>query len=299
MKKVISILLVLSMCVLLSSSVFAIGNKNDSIQDTITIYFDSGVKSRSNNTTNAFETAEVLNFFSKNDMDYEFYKDWFQKQDMAGLESITFTIIYPESTSVMISNSSVSHRMVYADRNYHYTEKVNQFTSGTLMKNVVSEAITLVIGKYSATLASLASIFGITDPDTYFGTNRVQQNKDYYVNDGANRVVTKFVELYTPEMGSANWYAWGLAEGDYIRHGVQLYYKGLSVGSKKNIYRQNYTENYYRESNLVNLVKNAYSNGRNYFESADSYAAGIGGYKLYSRTITESQYLEYDDKVIN
>lgn len=299
MKKVISILLVLSMCFLLSSSVFATENENDSVQDTITIYFNSGIQSKSNHTTNAFETTDVLNFFLKNGMDYEFYKDWIQKQDMTGLESITFTIIQPEATSVIASNNSVSHRIVYADRNYHYTEKVNQFTSGALMKNVVSEAITLVIGKYSASLASLASIFGITDPDTYFGTNRVQQNKDYYVNDGANRVVSKFVELYTPELGSANWYAWGFAEGDYIRHGVQLYYKGLEVGSKKNIYRQNYTENYYQEANLVNLVKNAYSNGRYYFESADAYAAALDGYALYSRTITESQYLEYDNKITN
>ena len=167
------------------------------------------------------------------------------------------------------------------------------------MKNVVSEGINLTIGKYSQFIASLASIFGITDPDTYFGTDKVRMGQDYYVNDGANRVVTKFVELYAPVSGTVKWYPWGYAEGDYVRHGVQLYYKGLETKPKKNIYHQYYTEHYYAEQTLVTLTEQAYSRGQVYSEVADDYAASSGGYALIERDISESKYLEYDDKVVN
>ena len=248
-----------------------------------------------------FEATDVQEFFEDNKMNYNYYRDWLYEQDMDGLETVTITVVPSNVGVVPASENSViqDYRMVYVDRNYHHEPKTNQFTVGELLKNVVSEGINLVIGKYSQFIASLASILGITDPDTYFGTDRVRQGEDYYVNDGANRVVTKFVELYAPVLGETQWYPWGYAEGDYVRHGVQLYYKGLEAEPKKNIYHQYYTENYYREATLVSLVKNAYSLGRDYYEVADDYAAAIGGYELYDRSITVTQYLEYDDVVIS
>lgn len=294
------ICMMLALCLTISCTVLVTAaDAEHSNAATITISFGNVLPMAitEENIANGFESSDVRAFFESNEMNYNYYRDWLYDQDMEGLESITITVLPSNDTENLASVNSVVYdsRMVYVDRNYHYDPKTNQLTVGALMKNAVSELITLTIGKYSQIVASLASILGITHPDTYFGTDRVRQGKEYYVNDGANRVVTKFVELYAPVSGVTKWYAWGYAEGDYVRHGVQLYYKGLEEGAKNNIYHQYYTENYYRESVLIDLVKDAYSRGSDYCEVADDYAAEIGGYDLYDRDITVTKYLEYDD----
>lgn len=270
---------------------------------TITISFgetqtrtDAGTRSAD---TGEFETTSVQTFFEDNNMNYDYYRDWLYAQEMDHLESVTITVVPSSAKNASTPRNSgiQADRMIYVDRIYSHDPKTNQFTVGELMKNVITEGVTLIIGKYSQFVASLASILGITDPDTYFGTDKVRQGKEYYVNDGANRVVTKFVELYAPVLGEVQWYPWGYSEGDYVRHGVQLYYKGLEEGPKENVYHQYYTEHYYLDSTLVNLVKQAYSRGNTYCEVADEYAAAIGGYELYDRDITVTQYLEYDELV--
>ena len=52
---------------------------------------------------------------------------------------------------------------------------------------------------------------------------------------------------------------------------------------------------YYSHPTLINLVKEAYSNGRTYNEVADEYVAATGGYALNKRDINEYRYLEYDN----
>lgn len=301
-KKALSLVLSVIMLFACVSPAMAAEGTNGSIA-TITIYFNKAepMAISGENVDTGFEATEVKAFFEDNDMNYDYYRNWLYEQELSGLESVTITVLPSTGGTDLASvNSTIQDdRLVYVDRIYHHDPKTNQFTVGELMKNVVSEGINLVIGKYSQFIASLASILGITDPDTYFGTDRVRQGKEYYVNDGSNRVVTKFVELYAPVLGETQWYAWGYAEGDYVRHGVQLYYKGLEDGPKENVYHQYYTENYYREATLVNLVKDAYSKGREYGEVADDYAAAVGGYELYDRDITVEKYLEYDDMVIN
>lgn len=300
-KKALSLVLSVIMLFACVSPAMAAESTNGS-GATITIYFNQNkpMAMSGENVDTGFEATEVKAFFEDQDMNYDYYRNWLYEQELSGLESVTITVLPSDRRTGLASASAIQgHRLVYADRNYRYDPKTNKFTPGELIKNAVSESITVCIGKYSQIIASLASVLNITDPDTYFGTDRVREGKEYYVNDGANRVVTKFVELYAPVLGKTQWYAWGYAEGDYVRHGVQLYYKGLEEGPKENVYHQYYTENYYREATLVSLVKEAYSNGRDYGEVADDYAAAVGGYKLYDRDITREKYLEYDDKVIN
>lgn len=278
-QKVLSLGLAVIMLLACLTSVMSAEVENNDVA-SITISFNEGMALSGETVASGFEATSVKNFFEDNEINYDYYKDWLYKQETEDLESVTITVlpsnngVTPQSVNSVIQGD----RMVYVDRNYHYHPKTNQFIK---------------------VITSLASIIGITAPDTYFGTDRVRQEKEYYVNDDANRVVTKFVELYAPVSGKTQWYAWGYAEGDYVRHGVQHYYKGLEVGSKKNVYHQYYTENYYRELALVNLVKEAYSRGRDYREVADAYASSIGGYTLFDRNITAAKYLEYDNLVIN
>lgn len=293
-KKVLSMVLACTMTLGLSSNAFAANSENiqSQVVDSITIPLNNESNMRADNSN-----VDVVNFFDNNDIDYEYYMDWLSEQEQENLSSVTISVSENQYYPSTYSNSDIrGSRLVYADRNYRYTEKENPFSTGQLMANAVAEAVNLTIGKYTQFVASLSSILGIANPSTYFGTDRVREGEDYYVNDGANRVVTKFVELYAPVSGTTKWYPWGYAEGDYVRHGVQLYYKGLEQGAKKNIYHQYYTENYYNHTNLINKVKDAYPR-RTYTEVADDYAATTGGYDLRDRSITRSQYLEYDHLV--
>ena len=164
------------------------------------------------------------------------------------------------------------------------------------MSNAVSELISFSIGKWNPLVASLASILGLTDPNAYFGTNRVQVDDDYYEYGGSIRTVSKIVELYAPVSGMGTvWYAWGYAQCDYVRTGVQVYYKGNPVGAIRNSYHKYYTEHYYLEDALKTLVMSAYPNNE-YRETADTLTASMNGYKIYDASITESGYLEYDSK---
>lgn len=302
-RKLLSLSLIVVMLFTFVSPAMAAENESNST-DSITIPFSNValLSISEEDSSTGIESTDVREFFERNEMNYNYYRDWLYEQEMDGLESVTITVLSSNDNGVAPAslNSTIQgDRIVYVDRYYTHNPRTNQFTVGALMKNVIAEGVTLVIGRYSQVVASLASILGITDPDTYFGSDRVRQNKEYYVNDGANRVVTKFVELYAPVSGVTQWYAWGYAESDYVRHGVQLYYKGIENGAKKNLYHQYYTQHYYTETTLVNLVKNAYSMGRTYCEVADDYASAIGGYALYDRNITASKYLEYDSVVIN
>ncbi len=293
--KIISGVLVIAILSGFYMPVFAV-EETDAPVSSITINLNSMARASSGET---FESAEVKAFFSENDLDYDYYRAWLYSNEMDGLESVTITVMPSEETALpasTVANSQVQDsRLVYADRVYVYAPKTNPFTPGQLMKNAISQAFTFVIGKYSRRVASLATLFGITNPDLYFGTDKVRENKEYTINDGASRVVTKFVELYAPVSGQIKWYAWGLAESDYVRHGAQLYYKGIAHGPTVNNYEQYYTEHYYSHPTLINLVKEAYSNGRTYNEVADEYVAATGGYALNKRDINEYRYLEYDN----
>lgn len=301
-KRIISLALAAIFTFTLSSPALAasIGDGNILIADSITIHFETEPQSSrtSNNVLATLMSDDVIVFFEENELNYDFYSSWITAQTSLGLDSVTIAVTQPTATSATTRASSddiEASRVVYAETIYHYTGQTNQLTVGDLIANAVSEVINLVIGKYSQTIASLASILGITDPSSYFGTERVEQNKDYYVNDASSRLVTKFVELYAPVSGTTKWYPWGFAQSDYVRHGVQLFYKGLENGAKENVYHQYYTQHYYSEASLVTLVKDAYIRGTTHEEVAEEYASAIGGYVLFDRDITATKYLEYDE----
>lgn len=307
-KRILSMILAMAMSLTLCVPAFAAEKEYESTQ-SITIHFNPNecnvnayaLSDAGRGNDAQFNSADVQRFFADNNLDLDYYRKWVYNQDTNNLSTVTITVVAQERNVASVqSNRSISGcRLVYVDRNYHYNGEKVQLTVGALVKRVVSEAVTLYISKYSQVIGSLASICGITNPDTFFGNDLVRKGKEYYIHDGSNRVVTKFVELYAPVQGTTKWYAWGFAEGDYVRQGAQLYYKGIEVGQKGNDYHQYYTQNYYNEATLKQLVKDAYSKGREYKEIADEYAANIGGYRLYDCVINANKYLEYDGLVTN
>lgn len=287
-KRLISIFLILSTAFSVSIPAFAAGQAASlaPCNKSVTIYF---------NYPQMFSASDhVQQFFEENNLDYTYYMNWLAQQDVSKLEKVTFTISHQTYYAATRSSSVIKgSRIVYADQFYNIGSQSVQFSAGQLVANVVSEVMTFVIGKYSKSVASLASILGITNPSNYFGSSRVQIGKDYCEHEVKDRIVTKFVELYAPVSGTTKWYAWGYAQSDYVYHGFRLFYKGVPKASAE-LYEQYYTQNYYNVNNLINLVKNAYPT-RTYQETADSYAATIGGYALHKRDINKSTYYEYDN----
>lgn len=274
------------------------------VMGSITIDFsdkNTAIFDINENNISSIQSDEITAFFESNELNEEYYMNWISNQDIENLESVTITVLYPEDnlTEVYSNTSDIQkHRFVYVDANYILGQKTNQFTVGDLLVDVVTEVIVVTISHYDKVMGTIASLFDITDPASYFATDRVRVGQEYYINDGASRVVTKFVELYAPVSGTVKWYAWGYAQSDYVRHGIQFYYKGLEVGSKQNKYHQYYTQRYYNDTSLYNAVVNAYPNSI-YEEIADEFSANYIGYTLYERSITREKYLEYDDIVTN
>lgn len=194
------------------------------------------------------------------------------------------------------SQTTYHSRMVYVDETGHdYGSGRTDLLANTPWVNALQTAIVSVIDHYTAFLGTLADIFGLLDPAAYFDSEYVTQGADYYVQTGAKRVVNKFVELYAPVYGTGTtqWYPWAYAESIYLRHTTELYHKGVRKFGPVDFFEQYYTENYYDESALISIANNVYPNNF-YSEVATEYAASIGGYELYHRTIDEDTFLEYD-----
>ncbi len=296
-KKIISAFLIIA--ITCSHCAFAV-NTNSIAEDTnsITIYLEAETRS---NYSSGFDSPDVISFFEDNELNIEYYRNWIYSENFEEIQAVKFTVGPKclEDTPATSNTDIQGSRIIYVDMITSITPRNVQLAVGELLSDVVRNVVYSVIETFSQPIGTLVSILDIGNPDTYFGDDRVRQGQEYYIHDGASRVVTKFVELYAPTLGELQWYVWGYAESEYIRDGVQLYYKGLEDGEKQNVYHQCYTENYYSEATLIELVKQAYSMGFDYCEAANEFSAQYNGYELYTREITREQYLEYDDVVIN
>lgn len=293
MRKFISSIVAISLLIgILSLNAFA---SEVPSADSLTIQYGSmqtnSVSSSSSGTV-ILNQSEVEKFFEEHELNYDYYSQWIDPEKNGAAASVTITV-----TNAIPYNGSIAgisgSRIVYTDVVSMEDPKDVQLTPGTLMSNAVSEVISFTIGKWNPLIASLASILGLTDPESYFGSNRVQIGDDYYRYEGSTRTVTKIVELYAPVSGMGTiWYGWGYAQCDYVRTGVQVYYKGAPLQPMDNTYHKYYTEHYYLEDALKTLVMAAYPNSE-YREIADPTTAEINGYEIYDSATTVSGYLEY------
>ena len=301
-KQIISLALAAVLTFTLSFPVSAANADSESIPitDSITIHFESDPQlSRSTNNALAELTSDdVIIFFKKNELNYDFYSTWIAEQAAAGADSVTIAISQPVATSATtratISDIEES-RVVYAESYREHIEgQTIQLTPDELLANLFNEVVTLVLDEYCQVITSLGSLFGISDPISFFGTERAVINKDYCEVEGKSRLITKFVELYAPVQGTTQWYPWGYAEGDYVEY-VTFHYQKGSLRDFAKSHQQYYTQHYYYEAALIRLTQNAYLVNSTYEEVAEDYAADVGGYELFVRDIDQNKFFEYDE----
>ena len=301
-KQIISLALVAVLTFTLSFPVSAASTTSESmpITDSITIHFESDSQSSrsTNNALAELASDDVMIFFEENELNSDFYIAWVAEQATAGADSVTIAVSRPVSTSATtraaLSDIEAS-RVVYAESyRKHIEGQTIQLTPGELLANLFNEVVTLVLDEYCQVFSSLGSLFGISDPISYFGSERAVIGKDYLEHEARSRLITKFVELYAPVQGTTQWYPWGYAESDYVEHIIDHYYKG-SRNDTAISHQQYYTQHYYYEAALIRLTQNAYLVNSTYEEVAEDNAAAIGGYELFVRDIDETKFFEYDE----
>lgn len=298
MKKVISFILALILTAMPTCCAFGFNKDTiehidkNLIEDSITITFSSEAeKSENHNVTKDFYSSESLRFFKENNLDMNYYEKWILKQNIENLESISITVMKPNDSNTLDIEEKANIqglRMVYVETITNDVPEKVEFTPGELLKDILLEAFIIVIDRITQGFASFVSFLNI-DADSY-GDYVVVGPDDGYYEDASLRTVTKFVELKVPVSGTFIWQAYGYAQSDYVRFGVNLIHRGQPNG-RKDRYRQYYTQNYYNETALQNKAVDAYPGI--YEEVASRVSASYGNYTYHERDISATKFQEY------